>query len=54
MGQTVLQHLTINSLHVTKKQATEKDCMNLSNSYKYVLKCYLNVFTIVLAEIGSI
>ena len=43
-----------NSTHMLlKNKLTEQDKMNSSNNNKYVSKNYLNVFTIVLTEIGS-
>ena len=53
-AQTVLQHLAYLTYMLQKNKQTEKDCMNSSNNNNYMSKNYLNVFTIVLAEIGSV
>ena len=52
-AQTVLQHHRKLIPNVTKNKLTDKDKMISSNNNNYISKCYLNVFTIVLTEIGS-
>lgn len=52
-GQTVLQHLTVRLLHVTKNKLPVKDKMNSSNNNIYWCKCYLNVFKIVADKMRS-
>ena len=44
------QHLAIHNHLLLKNKLPRKDKMNSSNTNKYVLKCYLNVFTIVSDE----
>ena len=38
-------------LLVTKNKLTDKDRMNSSNNNKYVMKCYINLFDVVVGEI---
>lgn len=54
-ARTVRQHHRKLKPHVTKKQVKPaRYKMTSSNNNNYMSKCYLNLFEIVLTEIGSI
>ena len=53
-AQAVLAYPRKNSLHMLQKTNQRGFGMILSNNNKYVSKCYLKFFKIVLAKIGSV